>query len=120
MVDLNKDDGLDLLINKMKKLCTKDSKAAAYLAYEKFELFKRPAEMSIVNYLNESKRLYYDIRRYEMTSLSAVLTYRVLKNANLSNDKQQLTRATIAELSYENMKKHLKAIHDSSSLNSSD
>ena len=54
-----------------------------------------------------------------MTLQSAVLTYRVLKIANLSNEKQQPARATNAELTYENMKKQLKAIHDSSSLNSS-
>ena len=69
VADLNKD-GLNLLINKMTKL-----KAASYIAYEKFELFKHPAKMSIVDYLNEFQKLYYDIQRYEMTLPSAVLVY---------------------------------------------
>ena len=40
-----------------------------------------------------------------MTLPTAVLVNRVLKSANLSNEKQQLTRATITELNYKNMKK---------------
>ena len=55
-----------------------------------------------------------------MTLPSGVLAYRVLKGANLTPEKQQLARATITELTYENMKKQLKAIHDSSSSNSID
>ena len=42
-----------------------------------------------------------------------VLVYKVLKNAELSNEKQQLTQATVVFLTYENMKKQLKAIFDS-------
>ena len=118
--ELNKDDGLNLLINKLEKLYVKDSKASAYLAYEKFESFQCPTDMNIIDYLNEFERLYYDIQRYEMTLPSGVLAYQVLKSANLTPEKQELARATITELTYENMKKQLKAIHDSSSSNSID
>ena len=55
-----------------------------------------------------------------MTLPSRVLAYRVLKGANLAPEKQHLARATITELTYENMKKQLKAIHDGSSSNSID
>ena len=39
--DLNSDDGVDILINKLKSLFAKDSNQAAYLAYDKFENFKK-------------------------------------------------------------------------------
>ena len=55
VADLNKD-GLDLLINKMTKLYVEDSKAAAHITSEKSELFKHPAKMSIVDYLNEFEK----------------------------------------------------------------
>ena len=51
-----------------------------------------------------------------MTLPTAVLAYRVLKSANISNEKLQLARATITELNYKNMKKQLKVIHASSSV----
>ena len=44
---------------------------------------------------------------------TGVLAYKVLKNAELSNEKQQLTQAMVVFLIYENMKKQLKAILDS-------
>ena len=51
-----------------------------------------------------------------MTLPTAVLAYHVLKSANISNEKQQIAKAAITELNYENIKKQLKAIHDSSSV----
>ena len=45
---------------------------------------------------------------------TGVLAYKVLKNANILNEKQQLIRATLTSLTYENMKKQLNAINDSS------
>ena len=45
---------------------------------------------------------------------TGVLAYKVLKNANILNEKQQLIRATLTSLTYENMKKQLQAINDSS------
>ena len=44
---------------------------------------------------------------------TGVLAYKVLKNAELSNEKQQLTQAMVVFLTSENMKKQLKAIFDS-------
>ena len=35
----------------------------------------------------------------------------MLKNLNLSNEKQQLARATLIDLTHENMKKQIKAVH---------
>ena len=43
---------------------------------------------------------------------TGALAYRVLKNANISDEKQQLVRATLTSLTYKNMKKQLKAIYD--------
>ena len=110
---LNSDNGLDLLVDKLEKLYVKDSKTTTYLAYEKFESFQRPVNMTIQDYLNEFERLYNDIMRFKIELPSAVLAYRLLKSANLSEEKQQLARATISDLTYDNMKRQLKAIHDS-------
>ena len=47
--DLNKDDGLTVLITKIKSLHAKDINALAYMAYDQFKNFKRPDGMSIVD-----------------------------------------------------------------------
>ena len=91
------------MINKIETLYVK--KASAYIAFERFETFQRPSDMNITDYLNEFKRLYHDIQRFKITLPSAVLAHRVLKCSNLTKEKQQLARATLADLNYENMKK---------------
>ena len=53
-----------------------------------------------------------------MSLPSAVLAYRVLKSSNLPNEEQQLTRPTLIDLTYENMKKQLMAIEDNSLIQS--
>ena len=90
MQDLNKDDGLDVLLNKMKLLYVKDINALTFMAYDKFENFRRSDDMNIVDYLNEFERLNNQIKHFEMELSKGVLTYKVLKNANLPNEKQQL------------------------------
>ena len=67
--DLNSENGVDIyLVNKLKSLFAKDINEAAYLAYDKFEIFKRPIDMSMVDFINELQRLYNNIKKYEMES----------------------------------------------------
>ena len=61
--DLNKDDGLNTLITKIKTLYAKDINALTYMTYDQFENFKRSDEMTIVDYVNEFERLKNKIRR---------------------------------------------------------
>ena len=48
----------------------------------------------------------------------SVLAYKLLINANISDEKQQMCRATMGTLSFENIKKQLKVIHDATGTNS--
>ena len=112
--DLNKDNGLNTLITKIKTLYAKDINALAYMAYDQFENFKRPDEMTIVDYINEFERLNNKIRQFDMVLPTGVLAYKVLNNANISLEKKQLIRATVVSLTYENITKQLTAIYDSS------
>ena len=66
--------------------------------------------MNITYYLNEFERLYHDIQRFKITLPLAVPAYRVLKTSNLTKEKQQFGRVTLADLNYEDMKKQLKGI----------
>ena len=67
--DLNSENGVDIyLVNKLKVLFAKDINEAAYLAYDKFEIFERPIDMRMVDFINELQRLYNNIKKYEMES----------------------------------------------------
>ena len=100
-----KDNELNTLIMKIKTLYAKDINTLAYMAYDQFENFKRPDEMTIVDYINEFERLNNKIRQFDMVLPTGVLAYKVLNNANISSEKKQLIRATVVSLTYENMTK---------------
>ena len=99
---------------KIKILYAKEINTLAYMVYDQFENFKRPNEMTIVNYINELKHLNNKICQLDMVLPTGVLEYKVLNNADISSEKKQLIRATVRTLTYENMTKQLKATYDSS------
>ena len=70
--------------------------------------------MTILDYINEFERLNNKICQFDMVLPTGVLAYKVLNNANISSEKKQLIRAIAVSLTYENMKKQLKAIYDNS------
>ena len=47
--DLNKDDDLNILINKLETSYVKDKKSSVYISYKKFETFQRPSDMNITD-----------------------------------------------------------------------
>ena len=110
--ELNKDDGLDKLINKLRDLYAVTEDQAMYNAYERFETFHRSNSMGMTDYINEFEQLNQKLVLYGMQLPSAVLAYQLLKNANLPKDKRDLARVTVNELTYNAMKKQIKAIHD--------
>ena len=71
--------------------------------------------MSILDYINKFDQLYEVIKKYKMELPDGVLAFRLLKSANISKEQQQLERATLTELTFANIRKQLKAIHDSAS-----
>ena len=76
------------------------------------ETFKRATDISMIDFINEFERLYNNIRKYEIELPAGVLAYRLLKSAEISEDKQQLARATLTPFSYEWMKRQLKATYN--------
>lgn len=62
--DLNSDNGVDILLSKLKSPFAKEINQAEFIAYGKLEMFKRPANKNIVDFINEFARLYkiYDVK----------------------------------------------------------
>ena len=101
----------------MKSLLAKDINQAEFIAYEKSEMFKSPANMNIVDFINEFERFYNNIKKCDMELPKGVLAHRLLKIVDISEDKQQLTRAAMSSFTYDDMKKQSKAIYNNLSTN---
>ena len=114
---LNCDDGVQELLKTLDVLYLKDECTLAYEAYESFEKYIRPTDLSITEYIIQFERLYNKAKSFKMEIHDGVLAYRLLNNANLSDTHKQLIRATVSEMNYKNMKDQLNKIFASSSLN---
>ena len=108
--------GKDTLLTKLQALYAVDQEQRIYQAYENFENYIRPPNVSIPDYLNEWERTYDKIVTKGITLPEPVLAYRILKSANLPSEKQSLVRATVDKLTLENMKKQIRAISDTSAI----
>ena len=107
-------DGIKTILGILDKMYLKDECTQAYEYYETFEKFKRPANMNINDYVLKFESLYHQAKSHKMEILDGVLAYRLLNNANLSHEEMQLVKATITEMTYENMKQKLKMVFTNS------
>ena len=82
----------------------------AYYAYDNFEKFRRPTNMTVAEFAVEFERLHNKAKAHEMVLPDGILAYKFLNNANISDSREKLIRATMTTLSYEVMKEQLKKI----------
>ena len=92
------------MLTKLKSLFPKDINQATFIAYEKFESFKRPVDMNIIDFINDFERLYNNTEKYDMGLPTGVLASRSFKSVGISEDKQQLASPTLPSLIYDCMK----------------
>ena len=110
MEQLECDDGIDNAITKLDDLFKRDDVLKRYGALEEFELYKRMDSMSIQKYVIEFEKRLNKTKTYGTTWSDDLLAFRLLRSANLSDHHQQLAKATITDLTYNNMKQKLKTI----------
>ena len=104
--DLNNHGAVEILITKLKSLFLRHKSSGIPCS------FKKPVNMNINHFINESERLYNKIKKYDMEPLTGVIAYRLLKSVVISEDKHQQARPTLPSLTYDCMEKQLKAIYD--------
>ena len=107
-VKLASAEGMKVLLEKLDGVFMLDKNRQAFMAYSDFERFKRPAEMSIPEYLIEFDRKYYKFKRHGMELPDQVLAFRLLKSCDISDIHFQLAMSTTATITFEEMKKTLQ------------
>ena len=107
---LASDEGYAEIISALDNVFLKDKNTRSYLAFKSFYNFKRSSGMSIVEFVTSFEKYYHDIKKYEMVLPEAVLAFMLLNAANISEENEKLARATIADLTYDNMKEKIMRI----------
>ena len=101
--------GLDSIITKLKDLFIKDTSHRKYNLLEEFVNYKRKSDTNMQQYIIEFENKLFKTTKYGTKWPDDILAFWLLKNANLAEGQQQLTKAC-AEITYEDMKCKLIAI----------
>lgn len=109
--DIAGDEGVNNILNCLDNLYLKDKTQSAFEALEEFESLKRKDNQSIKDFCNQFDLAYNKTKNFGTTLSTDVLAFRLMKSANLKKDQEDLVKATIGDLNFENMKTHLKKIH---------
>ena len=107
---LQHENGVDTLLTRLDTLYLKDELSDKFSILENYEIYKRPPTMSIRDFLHEFDARYHKVKEYGINIPDDLLGFRLIRAANLSSDKQELVKATVSELKYEDVKSKLKQI----------
>ena len=109
--ELIKATGFSKVVAALKKTFNKDSAQNALTCFDAFIKFKRPDSMPIQDYLVEFNLLLNKVTGHKAVLPDPMLAYFVLENANLSEEKKALCRATCQNLTYEDMKTIIEKVN---------
>ena len=106
--DISHEDGVSIIINKLNNLYKKDELNEKFEDLERFESYKRSSETQMQQFIADFDQTYNKLKRHGITICNDLLGFKLLKAANLSSHHEQLIKATITEVSYDNIKKKEK------------
>ena len=99
--EISPETGVKNIIDRLDKLFKKDETLQKYQALEAFGKYRRSTSSSIQEFLNEFEKQYNKIKSFGTTMSDDILAYRLLKSTNLSEQHEQLAKATVSNLKYD-------------------
>lgn len=108
--DLNQNTGMTTLITKLDDIFLKERKDCAYEAYRHFNNFSKSGDMSMGDYIIQFEQLYNKSTKYEMSLPDAVLAFKLMENAHLSDKDRQLALTSCTKLTFADIKSALRRI----------
>ena len=106
--EIKKKKGVHKILNVLDDKFQKEASITAYEAYQQFESCTRSAEVSILNHCDDFNRKYLKVKNGGNHLTENVLALKLLQSANLSDYEVTLIKATVPELSYDEVLKQLK------------
>ena len=107
---INHDDGMKNVLEKLDKLYLKDSTMEKFQALEAFDTCARKPNTSIQEHIHKFDKLYQKLQSQGTTISEDLLAFKLLKSCKLSNQDKKLAKVTVTEPKLKNMKEQLKKI----------
>lgn len=124
--DLHKKGGVKTITDLLDRHCELQKSSRQYNIYEKMHRFKRNQTESVSASLIRFEAIVGEMVSLDMELPTTVLAYHVLTAMNIGGENERIARATVPDLTYENMVVQIKAIMETqpaahvSDLNSSE
>ena len=109
----NLKEGAKTVIDELDKIFEVDESLTAYEAFEEFNSYKRPSNVTIRDFCREFQIRLAKAQSTGTVLADHVLAYKVLKSAGLTPNEEQLVKATTSKLEYVEVVKQLKNLFSS-------
>lgn len=96
--DLNKDDGMKTILDKLDSVFLKAKTDRQYDAYTEFDRITQEHGIPMADYIIEFESKYNKLHNFGMTLPDAVLTFKLLDTAGLDAKGKQLALTTCSHL----------------------
>ena len=113
--ELNVENGLNLMLEKLDKVFQEDTIDEAYNVYSSFTNLSKREDMSINEYIIEFKQLNNKMIPHQMKLPNTVLTFKLLDGENITDQERKLALTLCSDLDFDKMKSALKRIFTTSS-----
>ena len=107
---LDSDDGMKTLLDKLDGVFQREEKDRAYEAYSQFDRLVKESSVSMADYIIDFEQRYNRIKKYNMELPDAVLAFKLLDTACLDEKNRQLALTACPDLKFASMKSALKRI----------
>ena len=107
--ELSGEDGLDLLIEKLKASFSREGSDRVFELYSPFENLTRGNSL-MSNYIQKVQTTYHQITNFDMKVPTAVLACKLLNGTNLDDKERKMVLAATPELDYDKMKASLRRV----------
>ena len=109
---IKSEDGVKRLIEELEPVFKEDDTQCTFSSIERFEKFYRLPEQSMKDFVSAFAERHRDLKKRLPTAetlySTEILAYRLLQQANLSEEQKRLVKATCTEIKYETMVSQLK------------
>ena len=107
LTDMKKDNGLKLVLDELDKFYEKDKDRIGFLAYDKFNAFKRPDGMTVKDFM-----IKFDIMLNSCTANGCVIddkiiSHQMINALNVVASKKELIRTTLTKYTYKDTRDHI-------------
>ena len=117
--ELKAETGVTTVLFHLDYLFELDPAFEAYKAYEEFECYTRPTHLSVKEFCEEFQRKVAKVSVSGTVLADHILSYKLLKSANLKDIEEKLVKATVRDMTYGAVMKQLKKVFSNTSIISS-